>query len=65
MISTQTRRQVHWVTALEESETRQEPSDLFYAIIATAVSSKTDVTVTVFSIKHVHHYAVRDHDVVI
>jgi hypothetical protein len=39
--------------------TREEPSDLFYTLIPTAISTNTDATVTVFSITPVHHYAVR------
>jgi len=61
MISTQCihRRQAHWVTALEESETTGEPSDPSHATIATTTIPtlyKTDAAL--FSIKQVHHYAV-------
>jgi hypothetical protein len=51
------RRQAHWVTALEESETTEEPSDPSHTTIATTIPTLSMTDAAVFSIKHVHHCA--------
>ena len=50
--------------ALEDSETTGEPSDLSHAAIshapiATSIPTLYETDAAAFSIKHVHHYAVR------